>query len=329
MPRIEVLPEATAIEAQAEETILQALLRHDILQAHICGGKGRCSTCRVLILEGLPFCSPRTHREQRLAERLHFPPNIRLACQTHLSGSIRLRRLIIDDEDLECTDLTILKDQAAIVGTEKGIFILFADIRGFTTFAETLLPYDVVHVLNRYFNRMGRVIRHYHGHINAYMGDGLMALFEAEDPAQGAAWAVQAGLAMLTEVERLQPYLQELFHRTFDIRIGLHYGKVVTGAFGAAEQRKETVIGDAVNVASRIEAANKQVGTRFLVSEAVYQFVQDKLEVGQRFEVNLPGKSQVHILYEVRGVLDNGNNGGKITAGGSAGACHLPAQNNR
>ncbi len=304
MARIEVLPEGREIEVTAEETLLQALLRHDILQAHICGGKGRCSTCRLLILEGLDHCSPRTPREQRLAERLHFSPDIRLACQTHVSGPVRLRRLIIDDEDLECTDLTVLAAGAAIVGTEKGIFILFADIQDFTPFAEALLPYDIVHVLNRYFNRMGRVIRHYHGYINAYMGDGLLALFEATDPSQGAAWAVQAGLAMLAEVERLKPYLQELFHRSFQIRIGLHYGKVVTGAFGPPESRRETVIGDAVNVASRIEAANKLAGTKFLISEAVYEFLSDKIQVGQRLEVNLPGKSQVHTLYEVLGFVD-------------------------
>ncbi|MGQ9922187.1 MAG: adenylate/guanylate cyclase domain-containing protein [Desulfobacca sp.] len=299
MPSLEVLPEARQIEAEADETILQALLRHNILQAHICGGKGRCSTCRVLILTGLEYCTPRTRREQRLAERLHFPPEIRLACQTRLTGPVRLRRLIIDDEDLECTDLTILANQSVIVGTEKGIFILFADIEGFTAFAEALLPYDIVHILNRFFNRMGRVIRQYHGYINAYMGDGLMALFEAADPASGAASAVQAGLAMLRETTRLQPYLEELFHRSFQIRIGLHYGKVVTGAFGPADSRRETVIGDAVNVASRIEAANKLAGTRFLISETVYQLIQEKIQVGKRLAVNLPGKSLVSTLYEV------------------------------
>jgi len=306
MPSIEVLPEGRTIAADPAETILQALLRHGILQAHICGGKGRCSTCRVLIQEGLEYCSPPTYRELRLTERLHFPPNLRLACQTQVHGPVRLRRLIIDAEDLECADLTVLADKAAIVGHERGIFILFADIEGFTAFAEHLLPYDIVHILNRYFNRMGRVLRRHQGQINAYLGDGLLALFESEDPRQGAERAVRAGLEMLAEVKRLQPYLQELFQRSFNIRIGLHYGKVVTGAFGTADNRRETVIGDAVNVASRIEAANKAMGTRFLLSEAVYQFISDKITVGRRLEVNLPGKSQGYILYEVLGIEATG-----------------------
>jgi adenylate cyclase len=299
MPRIDILPDGTETEASEHETILQALLRRGIPHAHVCGGKARCSTCRVLVLEGLENCFPRTPKEQRIAEKLRFPANIRLACQTHISGPVKIRRLIIDDEDIELNSLSIVENGSAFVGVEKGILILFADIQGFTAFAETLMPYDVVHVLNRYFNLMGKVIRHYRGYINAYMGDGLMALFETEDPASGAAQAIRAGLAMLIEVEKLRPYLQDLYHRSFDIRIGLHYGQVVTGALGALGDRKETVIGDAVNVASRIETANKQAGTRFLVSEVIYKLVKEKLRIGRCLEVDLPGKSQVHTLYEV------------------------------
>lgn len=299
MPRIDILPDGTETDAAEQEPILQALLRCGVPHAHVCGGKARCSTCRVLVLEGLENCSPRTPKEQRIAEKLRFPPNIRLACQTHISGPVKIRRLIIDDEDIEFNSLSIVENNSAFVGVEKGIFILFADIQGFTAFAETLMPYDVVHVLNRYFNLMGKVIRHYRGYINAYMGDGLMALFETEDPASEASQAIRAGLAMLSEVEKLRPYLEDLYQRSFDIRIGLHYGQVVTGALGALGDRKETVIGDAVNVASRIETVNKQAGTRFLVSEVIYSLVKERLRIGKCLEVDLPGKSQVYTLYEV------------------------------
>lgn len=303
MPRIEVLPDDIEIEASGEETILQALLRHGIPHAHVCGGNARCSTCRILIMEGLQYCSPPSPKEQRVAERLHLSPSIRLACQTRTSGPVRIRRLIIDEEDIELHNLSLAKGVPAVVGTEKGIFILFADIAGFTSFAEKLMPYDVVHVLNRYFSLMDKAIRHQNGYINFYMGDGLMALFETRDAAAGAECAVRAGLAMLAEMKKMQSYLQELYHRSFDIRIGLHFGQVVAGAIGALGDRKETVIGDAVNVASRIETANKELGSRFLISEVVYEFVKDKICVGKIAEVNLPGKSRVHNLYEVVGLL--------------------------
>jgi adenylate cyclase len=298
-PRIHILPDGADVECSEPETILQALLRSGIPHAHVCGGKARCSTCRLLVLEGLENCSPRTPKEQRIGEKLRFPPHVRLACQTRISGPIKIRRIIMDDEDIEFNSLSFLENHSALVGVEKGIFILFADIQGFTAFAETLMPYDVVHVLNRYFNLMSKVIRNYQGYINTYMGDGLMALFESADPASGATRAIQAGLAMLREVEKLRPYLQELYHRDFDIRIGLHYGQVVSGALGALGDRKETVIGDAVNVASRIESANKQAGTRFLISEVIYNLIRDKLSIGKRLEVDLPGKSHIHSLFEV------------------------------
>ncbi len=137
-------------------------------------------------------CSPRSPKEQRIAERLHFPPTIRLACQTHISGPVRIRRLIIDDEDVELHNLSSANYQSAVVGVEKGIFILFADIQGFTAFAETLMPYDVVHVLNRYFNLMDKAIKPQQGYINSYMGDGLMALFETADSV-GRGRAVHSG----------------------------------------------------------------------------------------------------------------------------------------
>ena len=107
--------------------------------------------------------------------------------------------------------------------------ILFSDIRGFTPFAESLLPFDVIHVLNLYFQIVGEVIGRYGGSINNYMGDGFMALFEADDPAEGALRAVKAGLNLLDAVQKLEPYLEELYHKSFQIRIGLHFGQVVAG----------------------------------------------------------------------------------------------------
>ena len=97
------------------------------------------------------------------------------------------------------------------LGEEKDIFILFADIQGFTTFAENLLPYDVIYSLNLYLSQMGEIVKRHGGRIDNYMGDGFMALFESDIAEEGARQAVQAGLEMLEEVRRLAPYLQELY----------------------------------------------------------------------------------------------------------------------
>jgi adenylate cyclase len=304
MPQIHYLPDDRTIEIDDDDIILEASLRADIPHTHICGGSARCSTCRVLIVEGLEFCSPRTSPEEELAKKLRLEPEIRLACQTQVAGGkVILRRLAIDSEDLESfTDEMAGKSISAPVGQEKKIAILFADIRGFTPFAESLLPYDVIYVLNRYFQKMGYVINRNGGMINNYMGDGFMALFGLENSDKAAEQAVRAGVEMLEELEKLNPYFETLYRHQLRIGIGIHCGWVVVGNLGASNSQTVTAIGDAVNLASRIEAANKQVGTSLLISEETYQEVKELAIVDRRVLVEIPGKSGEYPLYEVVGM---------------------------
>jgi adenylate cyclase len=297
MPKVCYLPDEKRVEAETGETLLHASLKASIAHAHACGGNARCSTCRVLITDGLEHCAPPNDKESRLAERLHFGPEIRLACQTTVSGDVELRRLVLDAEDLK-----IVGSSPTSVGEEKEVAILFADIRGFTTFAERLPAYDVVHVLNRYFHQVGQAITRNGGSIDNYMGDGLMALFGVEDARDAALNAVRAGLDMLDAVERLRPYLENIYTRSFQIGIGVHYGEVVVGAIGHDESKRVTAIGDSVNLASRIESVNKNAGTEFLISEATYAEVKEHIRVGKSVSVALPGKSGEYRLYEVAGI---------------------------
>ena len=303
MPWIHYLPDDKRIEAHEGETILLAAIRAGIAHAHLCGGSARCSTCRVIILEGLENCAPRNPEEQAISDMLGFDPKVRLACQTSVKGNVKLRRLVTDIlEDVELTSLYIEGVEPCSIGVEKYILILFSDIRGFTPFAENLLPYDVIHALNLYFQKVGEVIGRHGGVINNYMGDGFMALFETDDPAEGALRAVRAGLELIGAVQDLKPYLMELYNKSFQIRVGLHYGQVVAGKLGSPGHKKMTVIGDTVNFASRIEAANKQAGTQFLVSADTYALVKEQVRLGRCVRVTLPGKTGEYDLYEVVGL---------------------------
>jgi adenylate cyclase len=303
MPLIHFLPDERVIDAHPGETILTAALRAGVLHAHLCGGNGRCSTCRVVIFEGLENCAPRNAEEQSIADLLRLDPRVRLACQTVITGDIKLRRLVTDiQEDVEMNRLYLKGVEPCSIGVEKYILILFSDIRDFTPFAESLLPFDVIHVLNLYFQRVGEVMGRHGGTVNNYMGDGFMALFEADDPTEGALRAVAAGLHLLEAVKELEPYLETLYHKSFQIRIGLHFGQVVAGKLGSPGNKKMTVIGDTVNLASRIEAANKQAGTQFLLSEETYDLVKTRIQVGRRVRLPLPGKSGKYNLYEVVGL---------------------------
>jgi len=306
MNTIRVLPEDVLIESAPGETLLQASLRSGIAHAHACGGHARCSTCRVEVSEGIENCAPRTLAEQQLAQRLGFAPHLRLACQTIANTDVTMRRLILDDEDVALVAPRPGDTAAFTVGQERMLAILFADIREFTAFSDRLPAHDVVHVLNRYFHAVGRDVARFGGRIDNYMGDGLMALFglgesEVKDDDSAAFQAVQAGLAMLDTMDTLKPYLETAYGLSFDMRVGIHFGEAVVGSVGAAGRERVTAIGDAVNFASRIEGANKVIGSRLLISEPLYTRVAQSIQVGRSLHIPIHGKSGKHALYEVVG----------------------------
>jgi adenylate cyclase len=107
---------------------------------------------------------------------------------------------------------------------------------------------------------------------------------------------------MLEAVGKLKPYLQSAYQMSFEIGVGVHFGEVVVGSVGGEETKRMTAIGDAVNLASRIEAANKECGTRFLVSESTYLEVQPFVRVGQQFHKSFKGKRGKYRLYEIVGL---------------------------
>ena len=302
MPRVHYLPDHKSVVTDPAESILQASLRSGIPHTHVCGGNARCSTCRVLIVAGMENCVARNAKEQQMAEQLHFTPDIRLACQTTVTGDVKLRRLVLDAEDVDLTDQTSALAARRQVGEETHVAVLFADIRGFTAFAEKLPPYDVIHALNRYFCRMEQIIRIHHGYVDNYMGDGLLALFGTEHRETAALDAVLAGMEMLDAVGKLGPYYASNYGHSFRIGIGVHYGNVVLGSIGPLGRHQFTAIGDAVNFASRIEAANKATGTSLLISEETYNEVKQRVAVKKFPDIVLPGRASRSTLYEVVGL---------------------------
>ncbi|MFN2233964.1 MAG: 2Fe-2S iron-sulfur cluster-binding protein, partial [Anaerolineales bacterium] len=152
------LTDNQTIYASPDSTVLEAMLKANINHTHVCGGNARCSTCRIYIMDGLSNCLPRNEKEKRLAESLGFPQNIRLACQTRIRGNIAIRRAVVDDLDRKIILKQLGDAPGTRLGQEKDLAILFTDIVNYTKFAEALPAYDVVHVLNRYYQTMNEII---------------------------------------------------------------------------------------------------------------------------------------------------------------------------
>ena len=307
MPRVHVGPDDKQIVMRGSETILAASLREGIPHAYACGGRARCSICRISVEKGLEFCSPRSKGERTVAERLNFGPETRLACQTKITGDVKVRRLVVDDDDIEFTRGLAGGPRPASIGEAKQLTILFADVRGFTALSERMSPYDVVYFLNRYFHLTTKVIESYGGYVDNYMGDGLMALFGHDDLPDAPFRAVSAALTMLKDVEKRSRHFEQLYGTSVRIGVGIHHGNVVVGMIGAGDRQRMSVIGDAVNFASRIERANKKYGTELLISDEVHRLIADRITVGRQIEHALiEGKTGQHVLHEVKGLRTAG-----------------------
>jgi adenylate cyclase len=251
-------------------TLLEASRLHSIPHAAVCGGRGRCSTCRVLVLEGLETLAPPSAGEQSVLARVNASSEVRLACQIRPDKPISVVPLLPPTAGPG----DAIRGETASHGSEQEIAILFADLHGFTRLSETRLPYDVVFLLNRYFAAMGQAIETVGGRVDKFIGDGVMALF-GDAPGDQAERACRQGLmaarAMGLALEKLNEKLAPELDEPLRIRIGLHVGPAIVGDMGFARVVSHTAIGDSVNTASRLESLAKDLGVELVVSENVAQ----------------------------------------------------------
>jgi adenylate cyclase len=245
-------------------TVLEASRSAGVPHASVCGGRGRCSTCRIRIA-GDPSLQPTpTPLERRVLERISAPPNVRLACQLRPSHDLMVTPLL----QAAVGAGTAHAPSGARGGEEREIAVLFADLRGFTRVAERKLPYDVVFILNRYFEAVGGAVAQAGGIANQYTGDGVMALFGIEaGPDTACRQAILAAGAMIERVEALSRVLGGELETPLRMGIGIHSGPVVVGEMGYAGTRYLTAVGDTVNTASRLEGLTKDYGCELVVSE--------------------------------------------------------------
>jgi adenylate cyclase len=170
--------------------------------------------------------------------------------------------------------------------------VVFADLRGFTSLAERLYPYDSVFLLNRYFELMSAAVGRHGGEVDKFLGDGIMALFGVT-PAQGAGSrnALYAARDMLVALDTLNAEFAGTLSERLRMGIGIHMGPVVLGRVGGG-QVGLTALGDTVNIASRLEALNKELGSTVIVSDAALKASKLTLENAEIREMPLRGRAE-------------------------------------
>lgn len=277
-------------------SILDASLAGNIPHASVCGGRGRCSTCRVRLSGPREALPPASESEQRVLRRIGAPPDVRLACQTRPLADIAATPLLPPN----ASPRDGFARSAATQGQEQEIAVLFADIRGFTTLSERKLPYDVVFLLNRYFRSMGEAIEKAGGRVDKFVGDGIMALFGIDQtPQAAAAAAVQAAHAMANSLHELNELLSDDLPAPLRIGIGIHAGPAIVGEMGYGPAVSLTAIGDTVNTASRLEGETKTFGVQLVISRRALELAGTSVDGLRTEQISLRGREEALSVFVI------------------------------
>jgi len=249
-------------------SVLEASLINDIPHAHVCGGRGRCSTCRIRILGDLDGLPAPSAAEKAVLERVHAGEGVRLACQLRPTRDIAFVPMLSP----YATALDVHRTGAANSGIERYLVIMFVDMRGSSRLAERRLPFDTVFIVNQFLNAVSHAVLDAGGEPNQVLGDGLLALFGMGDPPDVACrQAIAASTAIAARVESLNSALMHALAEPIRFGVGIHAGVTVAGAIGYERHAQFTVIGDPVNVAARLQDLTKAIGCEVLMSEEVYE----------------------------------------------------------
>jgi adenylate cyclase len=283
-------PSGRTIEIVPGLTVLEASRLNGIPHASVCGGRGRCSTCRIRVKGDAEAMPPPSPEEVKVLERVGAAPDVRLACQFRPLGDLRVTPLL--PATAQARDG--YRRPSYLQGSEREIAILFADLRAFTKLSEQKLPYDVVFLLNRYFAEMGHAVEEAGGRIDKFIGDGVMALFGIDRGVDaGCREALSAARAMSERLAHLNETLSHDLPEPLRIGIGIHTGPAIVGEMGYGRAISLTAVGDSVNTASRLEGLTKTYGAELVVSEAVLARAGIDLGHVERRELEIRGRVEL------------------------------------
>ncbi len=289
------------IRASQGPTLLEISRQNKVPHASVCGGRARCSTCRVRIEHGASTLPPPAFPEHFTLASIGAPHNVRLACQIRPSDSITVTRLLRpastgpQSADLAETDSA---------GVEKSLAVMFLDMRDFTTLSQNRLPYDLVFLLNEFFAATGASIAAHGGWIDKFLGDGLLAVFGQRHGVEaGCRQALRAARAIDLALDHVNAKLATELGVPLRVGIGIHGGPLLLGRIGYGESVDLTVIGTAVNVASRLESLAKERGVQIVVSKDAARYAGWRdVEAGASETVTVRGvTAPVEVIYVARG----------------------------
>ncbi|WP_271568914.1 adenylate/guanylate cyclase domain-containing protein [Bradyrhizobium sp. CCBAU 11386] len=248
-------------------SVLEASLRHNVPHASVCGGRARCSTCRIRIIGDHGALPEPSQREAFVLTRVGTTdPSIRLACQLRPTSDLSFFQLFTS----HTLSANATASTPARIGQERYLVSLFVDMRGSTQLAEKRLPFDTVFIVNRFLGAVSQAVVENGGQPNQFVGDGMLALFGlSADPQAACRQALKAAAGIATHIDELNELLSHDLRQPIRFGIGIHGGEVIIGDIGYRDHIVFTALGDAVNVAARLQDMTKTLACEAIVSEEV------------------------------------------------------------
>jgi adenylate cyclase len=279
-------------------SVLEASLRHKVPHASVCGGKGRCSTCRIRVIGELGGVPPPSAREAFVLQRVgaSADPAVRLACPLRPQQDIAFVPLLPPQ-----VSTSFVHGKSRVhPGEERYVVSMFVDLRGSTGLAENRLPFDTVFIVNRFLAAVAHAVIEAGGQPNQYLGDGHLALFGLDcAPAAACRRALHAAALVAANVAHLNEIFAESLRQPLRFGIGIHGGEVIIGDVGYRDHLVFTAMGDPVNVAARLQDMSKELQCEVVVSDEVRRAAGLAPEALPSTEVAIRGRAEPMRVYKV------------------------------
>jgi adenylate cyclase len=276
-------------------SVLEASLRNNVPHASVCGGRARCSTCRIRVIGDCSSLPAPSKREVFVLDRVGAggDPAIRLACQLRPNTDLSFFQIFRPD----VTTASLRKAGSVRIGQERYLVSMFVDMRGSTTLAEQRLPFDTVFIVNRFLSAVSQAVIECGGQPNQFVGDGELALFGLNtNPQTACRQALQAAALIATNIDELNQFLSHDLLKPIRFGIGIHGGEVIIGDIGYRDHQVFTALGDAVNVAARLQDMTKGLECEVILSEEVYKTAGLPVNLLPEQELSIRGRAEPMVV---------------------------------
>lgn len=278
-------------------SVLEASLRHNVPHASVCGGRARCSTCRIRIIGDHHDLPAPSQREAFVLGRVGTSdPSIRLACQLRPASDLSFFQLFLP----HTMSADAPSSSPTRIGQERYLVSMFVDMRGSTKLAEKRLPFDTVFIVNRFLGAVSQAVIESGGRPNQFVGDGMLALFGLAVSRQEACrQALRAAAMIAANVDEVNKFLEHDLREPIRFGIGINGGEVIVGDIGYRDHMVFTALGDPVNVAARLQDMTKSLSCEVVISDEVRAAAGLSADALPQHEVEIRGRNEPMIVRSV------------------------------